>query len=128
MSDSLKEFTAKRMGANADEFFEIDEERAEQEISEMSFCKNLIDFLNQEIPEEFSNRRFYKWSNQSEDIHICWGKQLLISIQIDPLCEVICALGGEYGYWDKEYNAVLSFFSEYKKVAHLHNKSVHVER
>jgi len=109
LSDEFLKLAAKRMDAPCGEFYEIESDEAILELEAMEFCKGLVETLNNAIPVEFANRKFYKWEKQKEDIHICWGLKNPIAIQIDPLCEVICALDNEFGCWAPDDDAVVSF-------------------
>jgi len=114
LSNEFLKLAANRIDAPCEEFYEIDNDAAILELEALEFCKGLIEVLNIAIPVEFANRKFYKWEKQKEDIHICWGFRNPIAIQIDPLCEVICALGTEFGSWTSDDDAVVSFLSAYQ--------------
>lgn len=114
MCDHFCKLAASTMNAPYSEFYEIESEVAASELHSMDFCKGLVAALSSEFPSEFSNHKFYKWEKQDEDIHICWGLRNPISIQIDPHCEVICALGNEFGSWSPDDDAVTSFVNAYK--------------
>jgi hypothetical protein len=114
MNSKFQQLVAASMKASLNEFVRVDSEIAKIELEAMEFCKGLIQRLNEEIPTEFANHEFYRWTKQKEDIHICWGIEKPISIQVDPLCEVIVALDSEFGSWSPEDNAVESFLSAYR--------------
>ena len=114
MNQNLKQLAADSINAPLNEFIKISPEIASVELNAMEFCKGLIQALKRELPYEFENHEFYRWVKQEEDIHLCWGIEQPISIQVDPLCEVIVGLGNEFGTWSPEDNAVESFLVAYR--------------
>lgn len=114
MHQDLKYLAADSMKAPLNEFVKLSPEIASKELEAMEFCKGLIQTLKREMPDEFENHKFYRWVKQEEDIHLCWGIEKPISIQVDPTCEVIVGLGREFGSWSPEDNAVESFLEVYR--------------
>lgn len=114
MGEKFQQLAADSMNAPYSDFEELDSWIAIRELEAMEFCKGLVATLLEEIPVEFKNHEFYRWTKQEEDIHVCWGVEKPISIQVDPHCEVIVALGSEFGSWAPKDNAVNAFLAAYR--------------
>ena len=121
MSEKLKMITAKRQGGDLSDFVEVPESEALETLQGFQFCSGFVERLSDAIGAEFSNRIFFRWSKQPEDIHIAWGIDHPLAIQIDNLCEVICGFGAEYGPWDSSKDATSYFLEEYFKQTKKHS-------
>lgn len=117
MDMKFQKLAAESMNAPIDQFRIIDSETATRELDAMDFCAGIIAALHKEAPVEFRNHEFYRWTKQEEDIFVCWGTKYPISVQIDPHCAVIVALGNEFGSWTPKDNAVRSFIEAYRRRA-----------
>jgi len=104
--DPFKRLVAARMRRPEAEFSRVAEDQALKALAAIPFCADLVPRLRAAFGPAFAHHRFYRWAAQPEDLHLAWDVERPVALQIDPLCEVICAVDREFGAWPPDHDAV----------------------